>query len=71
MTQNMLPVVSIVGRKDAGKTTFIEGLIPVFVRKGYRVGTIKHDAHRFEIDREGKDSSRNTSISQTDKPQRE
>jgi molybdopterin-guanine dinucleotide biosynthesis protein B len=56
--KDLIPVVSIVGRKNSGKTTFIEGLIPVFIKKGYRVGTIKHDAHHFEIDREGKDSWR-------------
>ena len=28
--------------------------------RGYRVGALKHDAHRFEIDRPGKDSARFT-----------
>ena len=36
----------------------MEKLIPELVRRGYRVGTIKHDVHGFEIDREGKDSYR-------------
>lgn len=54
----LLPVISIVGRSDAGKTTLIEKLVPELKRRGYRVGTIKHDAHQFEIDVPGKDSWR-------------
>jgi molybdopterin-guanine dinucleotide biosynthesis adapter protein len=51
-------VVSIVSKKNSGKTTLLEKLIPELRRRGYRVGTIKHDAHGFDIDREGKDSWR-------------
>ena len=54
----MIPIVSIVGKSDAGKTTLIEKLIPELKRRGYRVATIKHDAHQFEIDHPGKDSYR-------------
>jgi molybdopterin-guanine dinucleotide biosynthesis protein B len=52
------PIVSIVGRKNSGKTTLIEKIIPEIKRRGYRLAVIKHDAHRFEIDHEGKDSYR-------------
>lgn len=54
----MIPIVSIVGESDAGKTTLIEKLVAELKRRGYRVATIKHDAHRFEIDHPGKDSYR-------------
>ena len=54
----MIPIVSIVGQSDAGKTTLIEKLIPELKRRGYHVATIKHDAHQFEIDHPGKDSYR-------------
>jgi len=54
----MIPIVSIVGRSDSGKTTLIEKLIPELVRRGYRVATIKHDVHGFDMDHEGKDSWR-------------
>lgn len=54
----MIPIVSIVGKSDAGKTTLIEKLISELQRRGYRVATIKHDAHRFDIDHPGKDSYR-------------
>ena len=51
-------VVSIVGKSDSGKTTLIEKLLPALIERGVRVGTIKHDVHGFEMDREGKDSYR-------------
>ena len=54
----MTPVVSIVGRSGSGKTTLIEKLIAEFNSRGVRVGALKHDAHSFEIDHEGKDSWR-------------
>jgi molybdopterin-guanine dinucleotide biosynthesis protein B len=54
----MIPLVSITGRSNTGKTTLIEKMIPELNRRGYRVGTIKHNIHGFEIDREGKDSWR-------------
>jgi molybdopterin-guanine dinucleotide biosynthesis protein MobB len=54
----MIPIVSITGRSNTGKTTLIERMIPELNRRGYRVGTIKHNLHGFEIDHEGKDSWR-------------
>jgi molybdopterin-guanine dinucleotide biosynthesis protein B len=54
----MIPIVSIVGKSDSGKTTLIEKIIPELIRRGYRVATIKHDVHGFDIDEEGKDSWR-------------
>lgn len=56
----MTPVVCIIGEQDSGKTTLIEKLIGEFVRRGYRVSTVKHTAHSFELDREGSDSYRHT-----------
>ena len=54
----MLPIICIVGASNSGKTTFLEKLIPELRRRGYRVGTVKHDVHGFEMDREGKDTWR-------------
>jgi len=54
----IIPIVSIVGRSNTGKTTLIEKLIPELNRRGYRVATIKHNIHGFDIDHEGKDSWR-------------
>ena len=53
--------IAIVGNSGAGKTTLLERLIPALKRKGLRVGAVKHDAHRFDIDHPGKDSHRLTS----------
>lgn len=52
------PVVSVVGFSGSGKTTLLEKLINEFKRRGYFVGTLKHDVHGFEMDRPGKDSWR-------------
>ena len=53
------PVVSVVGNSGAGKTTFLEKMIPEMTNRGLKVGTIKHDVHgRFEMDKPGKDSWR-------------
>ena len=57
----MPAVISIVGRSQSGKTTFIEKLIPEFKSRGYAIGTIKHSHHNPDIDRSGKDSSRHKS----------
>jgi len=54
----MIPIISIVGKSDSGKTTFIEKLVPELTRRGYRIATVKHDVHGFEVDRKGKDSWR-------------
>jgi molybdopterin-guanine dinucleotide biosynthesis protein MobB len=48
----------VVGTSDSGKTTLLEKIIPELRGRGYRVAVVKHDAHSFEIDHEGKDSWR-------------
>ncbi|MCS6292016.1 MAG: molybdopterin-guanine dinucleotide biosynthesis protein B [Nitrospira sp.] len=53
-----VPIVSFVGRSNSGKTTLIERVIPELVRAGYRVATVKHAGHGFDLDTEGKDSWR-------------
>jgi len=53
-----IPIVSISGKSNTGKTTLIEKMIPELKQRGYRVATIKHTIHGFDIDREGKDSWR-------------
>jgi molybdopterin-guanine dinucleotide biosynthesis adapter protein len=54
----MTPIISIVGRSGAGKTTLMEKLIPELRKRGLKVATIKHDVHGFEMDHPGKDSWR-------------
>jgi len=54
----MVPVLSIVGRSNSGKTTLLEKLIAALMHQGLRVGTIKHSHHQPEMDTPGKDSWR-------------
>ena len=53
-----VPVVSLVGKSGVGKTTALERVIREIKRRGYRVGTVKHDTHGFDMDKPGKDSWR-------------
>jgi molybdopterin-guanine dinucleotide biosynthesis protein B len=51
-------IVSIIGHKNAGKTTLVAALSHEFKRQKRRVGTIKHASHPIEVDRPGTDSWR-------------
>src|ERR1044072_8938707 len=53
-----VPIVCFVGKSNSGKTTFIERIIPELVRAGYKIATVKHAGHGFDLDTEGKDSWR-------------
>ena len=50
--------VRVLGSSGSGKTTFVEGVLPVLRRRGLRVGTVKHASHGFRADRPGSDSDR-------------
>lgn len=54
----MIPVVCIVGKSGAGKTTLMEKLVSEFKRRGYRVASIKHTGEDIDFDRPNKDSWR-------------
>jgi len=56
--QPTAPLVCIVGKSGAGKTCLVERLVAELKRRDYRVATIKHDVHGFDMDRPGKDSWR-------------
>ena len=53
-----IPTVAFAAYSGTGKTTLIEKLVIHLKAKGLRLAVIKHDAHHFEIDQEGKDSWR-------------
>jgi molybdopterin molybdotransferase len=53
-----LPIVSIVGKSQSGKTVLMEQLIAEFKRRGYKVAALKHSRSGMEIDHPGKDSWR-------------
>ena len=54
----MIPVFSFIAWSGTGKTTYLESLVAELKRRGVRVAVVKHDAHSFTLDREGKDSRR-------------
>ena len=54
----MIPVFSFVSWSGTGKTTYLERLTAELKSRGVRVAVLKHDAHRFELDKKGKDSQR-------------
>ena len=59
MNTNTPAVLAISGKKNSGKTTLIEALIPIFSSYGLKVAVIKHHGHKFgeEIpDRAGTDT---------------
>jgi molybdopterin-guanine dinucleotide biosynthesis protein B len=55
MTQK---IIGVAGFKNAGKTTLVERLVRHLTGLGYRVSTVKHAHHSFDIDHEGRDSFR-------------
>ena len=52
----MRKVIGIVGWKNVGKTFVATEIIKLLVQKGYKVGSIKHAHHNFDIDHQGTDS---------------
>ena len=49
-------VIGLAGWSGSGKTTLITKVIPVLAGRGWKVATIKHAHHDFDIDQPGKDS---------------
>lgn len=54
----MKRIFQITGYKNSGKTTLIEGLLPIFLNMKLKTCVIKHDVHGFEADPEGTDTNR-------------
>ena len=54
----MIPVISLVGYSNSGKTTVLVEIISELKSRGYKVATIKHHGGDFDIDHEGKDTYR-------------
>ncbi|KUO48964.1 MAG: molybdopterin-guanine dinucleotide biosynthesis protein MobB [Desulfitibacter sp. BRH_c19] len=52
----MAKMISLVGRSNVGKTTHLEKVLREIKSRGYKVATIKHDVHGFDIDVPGKDT---------------
>jgi molybdopterin-guanine dinucleotide biosynthesis adapter protein len=49
-------IIGLAGWSGSGKTTLVTGVIPVLVKRGLKVATVKHAHHEFDLDQPGKDS---------------
>jgi molybdopterin-guanine dinucleotide biosynthesis adapter protein len=49
-------IIGLAGWSGSGKTTLVTSVIPVLVRRGVKVATVKHAHHEFDTDQPGKDS---------------
>jgi len=54
----MQRVLGVTGWKNSGKTTLVERLVGELVARGWKISTVKHAHHAFDIDHEGTDSFR-------------
>lgn len=53
-----IPIISIIGWHNAGKTTFLAALVAALKQRGLRVATIKHTGGAFTVDHPGTDTFR-------------
>ena len=53
-----MKIVSVVGRKNTGKTSLTVKIIEELTKRGYNVASIKHSHHEMEMDREHTDTWR-------------
>jgi molybdopterin-guanine dinucleotide biosynthesis protein B len=51
-----MKLFGLAGWSGTGKTTLTVRLIPILVRRGLAVSTMKHAHHSFDVDKPGKDS---------------
>jgi molybdopterin-guanine dinucleotide biosynthesis protein B len=49
-------IIGLAGWSGSGKTTLVTSVIPVLVKRGLKVATVKHAHHEFDLDQPGKDS---------------
>lgn len=59
-------IFGISGWKNSGKTGLAVRLVEEFTRRGYRISTIKHAHHDFDIDKVGADSYRHRQAGATE-----
>lgn len=52
----MIPVVSLIGYSNSGKTTVMVGLIRLLKARNFKVAAVKHAAHGYSPDPPGTDS---------------
>jgi len=52
----LIPVISVVGYSNSGKTTLMVKLIREFKQRGFRIATVKHHHRDVDMDIPGKDT---------------
>lgn len=53
-----MQIISVVGKKNSGKTSLTVKLIEALKKRGYKVASIKHSHHTMEMDKENTDTWR-------------
>lgn len=51
-----MKIVSVVGKKNTGKTTLTTKIIAELTKRGYNVASVKHSHHLIEMDKENTDT---------------
>lgn len=59
-------IFGFAGWSNSGKTTLLTALVQVLTERGFRVSTVKHAHHKFDIDQPGKDSFRHREAGATE-----
>ena len=49
-------MIGLAGWSGSGKTTLITKVLPVLIKRGLKISTLKHAHHGFDLDQPGKDS---------------
>jgi molybdopterin-guanine dinucleotide biosynthesis protein B len=49
-----MKIISVIGLKNTGKNTLVTKIVKELVKRGYRIGTVKHSHHGFDLP--GKDT---------------
>ena len=62
----MQKIIGVCGFKNSGKTTLVEKLVRHLTEQGYKISTVKHAHHDFDIDHEGRDSFRHRKAGATE-----
>ncbi len=62
----MQRIIGVCGFKNSGKTTLVEKLVCHLTGRGFKISTVKHAHHDFDIDHEGRDSFRHRKAGATE-----
>ena len=44
-----MKIIAVVGTKNTGKTTLVTKIVGELVNRGFKVGTVKHSHHKFDL----------------------